>query len=94
MQCAAIDRGRYRNATSIGAAIPRSDICTACFKQYCYNPQSLTSKSDIPERKFVFVDPDPQGLDRQLGFFADNKFKLLGGLIGLIILLGLMVGGL
>ncbi|KAF8919942.1 phospholipase B [Mucidula mucida] len=87
LQCAAIDRARYKASPMID----RSDFCTKCFKQYCYDEANPPSRSDLPNRKLVFVDPDPQGL---LSFLSRNKFKLLGGLLGLIALVGCLIGGL
>ncbi|KAL0581866.1 hypothetical protein V5O48_000234 [Marasmius crinis-equi] len=90
LQCAAIDRARLK----VQPTIPRSDICTKCFKQYCFDPQNPPKLSEVPNRKLVFVDPDPQGLDRLSGFLGKNKFKFIGGLIGLLALIGLVIGGL
>ncbi|KAF8973334.1 lysophospholipase catalytic domain-containing protein [Flammula alnicola] len=61
------------NAPPITASIPvpRSSICSQCFNQYCYNPQSPSSKSES------------QGLSKIESFLGQNKFKLIGGLIGL-----------
>ncbi|KAN0125438.1 hypothetical protein V8E53_015489 [Lactarius tabidus] len=39
MQCAAIDCAHY----STSLALPRSAFCQACFVQYCFNPNNLTS---------------------------------------------------
>lgn len=88
LQCAAVDRARLR------ASISRSDFCSACFQQYCYDPANPSSKAELPNRKLVFVDPDPEGIDQVTGFLADNKFKLIGGLIGLVVLVALIIGGL
>ncbi|KAF6762965.1 phospholipase B [Ephemerocybe angulata] len=80
LQCAAIDRARSK----VTPNIPRSDKCSACFKQYCYDPANPTSKSQLPNRKLEFVDPDPQGATRLGGFLSKNKFALIGGAVGLI----------
>ncbi|KAF9264260.1 phospholipase B [Marasmius fiardii PR-910] len=90
LQCAAIDRARLK----VQPQIPRSDFCQKCFQQYCFDPQHPPSLSQVPNRKLVFVDPDPQGLSQLSGFFAKNKFKLIGGLIGLIAFIGIAIGGL
>ncbi|KAJ7581090.1 phospholipase B [Mycena floridula] len=50
LQCASIDRAR------LGTSINRSDICSECFKQYCFDPKNLTSKSALPNRNLVSVD--------------------------------------
>lgn len=42
----------------------------------------------------MFVDPTPQGLTKVEGFLGANKFKLLGGLIGLVVFIALLIGGL
>lgn len=80
LQCAAFDRGRLK----VSPPIARSSICSECFKQYCYDPQDPPSKSELPNRRFIFVDPDPEGISKLQLFFDDNKFKLIGGLIGLL----------
>ncbi|KAF8993709.1 phospholipase B [Cyathus striatus] len=90
LQCAAIDRARYK----VFPAVPRSDQCQHCFTQYCFDPENPPNKSELPNRKLKFVDPDPQGLSRLGDFFSNNKFKLIGGLIGLFALIAILVGGL
>lgn len=87
LQCAAVDRARYK----ISPVVIRSDFCQTCFTQYCFDPQNPPSLSEVPNRKQVFVDPDPQGLE---DFLSENKFKLIGGLIGLVVFIGLLVSGL
>ncbi|KAJ7072397.1 phospholipase B [Mycena amicta] len=90
LQCAAVDRARARTTP-----VPsRSTICTQCFKQYCYDPQNPPSQSELPNRKFEFVDPTPQGLSKVEGFLGTNKFKLLGGLIGLVLFIVVFCGSL
>ncbi|PPQ68206.1 hypothetical protein CVT25_015038 [Psilocybe cyanescens] len=86
LQCAAFDRARSKALPSIS----RSSFCATCFKQYCYDPNNPSSKSELPNRKLAFVDPDPQGLGN---FIANNKLKLIGGFIGLIVLIGLIAFG-
>lgn len=86
LQCAAFDRARMR----LSPAPPRSDICTQCFKQYCYDRQNPPSRDELPNRSQTFKDPDPQGLTN---FLDANKFKFVGGLVGLVILIGLLIAG-
>lgn len=90
LQCAVIDRARFK----VQPVPSRSDVCQKCFKQYCFDPQNPPSASELPNRKLAFVDPDPQGLTKLSGFFAKNKFKLVGGLVGLVVFIGLAIGGL
>ncbi|KJA19980.1 hypothetical protein HYPSUDRAFT_43886 [Hypholoma sublateritium FD-334 SS-4] len=90
LQCAAFDRGRSKAIPSI----LRSSFCSQCFKQYCFDPSNPPSKAELPNRKLVFVDPDPQGLTKVELFFDDNKFKLLGGFIGLVGFIALLAIGL
>jgi lysophospholipase len=90
VQCAALDRARTKG----GKHIPRSDFCSTCFSQYCWDPKKITSKNDLPGRKLANVDPDPQGTSRVEGFFAREKGPLIGGLVGLLVLVGGLVGGL
>ncbi|KAJ7462207.1 phospholipase B [Mycena galericulata] len=90
LQCAVVDRAR----TKITPVVGRSSICSQCFTQYCYDPQNPPSQSELPNRKLVFVDPTPQGLTKVEGFLGTNKFKLLGGVIGLVVFIALLCGGL
>lgn len=90
LKCAAIDRARFKTTPPTS----RSDICRQCFQQYCYDPQNPPSRSVLPGRQEVFVDPDPQGLTAVTGFLGKNKFNLIGGLVGLVVAIGLAIGGL
>lgn len=87
LQCAAVDRARLQ----VSPTIPRSSFCSKCFEQYCYDEANPPSVSQLPGRKYEFVDPDPQGT---LSFLKRNKFKLLGGLIGLVVFISALVVGL
>lgn len=58
----------------------RSDFCTKCFDQYCYNAGSPPSASEIVGRKLDFVDPDPQGVSRVENFLSKNKVPLIASL--------------
>ncbi|KAG5716751.1 Lysophospholipase 3 [Termitomyces sp. T112] len=90
LQCAAIDRGRFKVTPNIA----RSAICKQCFQQYCFDPENPPSRSELPGRKQVFVDPDPQGLGKVDNFFTKNMSALIGGLVGLVVFLGFLIGGL
>ncbi|KAJ7680248.1 phospholipase B [Mycena polygramma] len=90
LQCAAVDRARSK----ITPVVARSSTCTQCFQQYCFDPQHPPSQSELPNRKLTFKDPTPQGLSKVEGFLGSNKFKLLGGLIGLVVFIALLSGGL
>ncbi|KAJ7209506.1 phospholipase B [Mycena pura] len=90
LQCAAIDRARSKTSP----VVPRSSICSQCFKQYCYDPQNPPSQSELPNRKFVLVDPDPEGLSKIEGFLGSSKIKLIGALIGLVVFVAVLCGGL
>lgn len=90
LQCAAIDRARLK----VVEVVPRSALCSQCFEQYCYNPSKPPSQSILPNRSFMFVDPDPQGIDAVTGFFDENKFKFIGALAGLVAFLVALIVGL
>ncbi|KAJ7647403.1 phospholipase B [Roridomyces roridus] len=90
LQCAAIDRARSK----VTPTVDRSSICSQCFDQYCYDPANPPSQSELPNRKLIFVDPTPEGLSKIEGFLGDNKFKLVGAVIGLIAFIALLCGGL
>lgn len=82
LQCAAIDR----------AVNPRSDFCSQCFAQYCYNPNNLPSQSELPDRQFVFVDPDPGGLQKVEVWLTDNKGALAGFVVAIIVVIAGIIG--
>ncbi|KAJ7084311.1 phospholipase B [Mycena belliarum] len=90
LQCAAVDRAR----TKITPVVSRSSQCSKCFQQYCYDPLHPPSQSELPNRKLTFKDPTPLGLSKVEGFLGENKFKLLGGLIGLVAFIAALTGGL
>jgi lysophospholipase len=77
-QCAAIDRARY----STSPPLPRSAFCQACFAQYCFSPNNLTSAAvQLPGRKLTFVDPDPQGVSAVTGFLSSSKVSIVAGFV-------------
>ncbi|KAG1895501.1 phospholipase B [Suillus fuscotomentosus] len=82
LQCAAIDR----------AVTPRSDICSQCFAQYCYDPNNLTSLSELPGRTFIFEDPDPSGLEKVAQWLEGDKSLLAGSIVGIIVGIAGIVG--
>lgn len=78
-QCAAIDRARYKASPPL----QRSAFCQACFAQYCFDPNNLTSAAaQLPSRKLAFVDPDPQGVSALTGFLSDSKVPIILGFVG------------
>jgi lysophospholipase len=89
MQCAAIDRARFALALAQNASIPilRSDMCRACFKQYCYDPANPPSKDALSNRREQFVDPDPQGIARVEGFLGRSKIGLIVGCVMLVLVM-------
>jgi len=76
LQCAAIDRARL--ATKPPTA--RSDFCSTCFKQYCFDAANPPSDKDLPGRKFKFVDPTPSALSKAEAFFKKHGLQLAIGL--------------
>ncbi|KAI0314922.1 phospholipase B [Amylostereum chailletii] len=86
LQCAAIDRARYHSTPPL----TRSDVCTQCFQQYCFDPNNPPSSSALPNRKLKFENPDPQGLSKVTQFLNVNKVPIILGFLGL----ALFVGGL
>ena len=77
-QCAAIDRARFKASPPL----PRSAFCQACFAQYCFDPNNLTSAAvQLPGRRLAFVDPDPQGVSALTGFLSDSKLSIVLGFV-------------
>jgi len=81
LQCVAIDRARY----NVNPPADRSSICARCLHQYCFDPNNLTSVSELPGRKLDFVDPSPQGVSAVTGFLADGRVPLILGFLGLVL---------
>ncbi|KAG2119615.1 phospholipase B [Suillus discolor] len=82
LQCAAIDR----------AVTPRSDICSQCFARYCYDPNNLPSRSELPDRQLVFVNPDPSGLQKVEQWLEGDKSLLAGFIVAIIVGIAGIVG--
>ena len=85
LQCAAIDRARFINTST---STPRSAFCETCFAQYCFDLNNLTSAAtQLPGRRLVFVDPDPQGVSALTGFLSDSKLSIVLGFVaaGLVV---------
>jgi len=74
LQCAALDRARLKT----NPVTPRSDICSNCFKKYCYDPQSPPPEGQIVGRRFKFKDPDPLGL---MTFYLGHKAYIITGAV-------------
>ena len=83
LQCAAIDRARYK----VSPVVSRSDTCTNCFNQYCFDPSNPPSASEIVGRNYVFKDPDPQGAAKVGDFFKDHLAPIIIGIVGLVLLI-------
>ncbi|KAG0707370.1 phospholipase B [Suillus ampliporus] len=82
LQCAAIDR----------AVTARSDFCSQCFAQYCYDPSNPPSSSELPGRQFLFVDPDLGGLDKVEAWLSSNKGALAGCIVAVVVVIAGIVG--
>jgi len=74
LQCAAVDRARMK----LDPVVARSDICTQCFTQYCYDPANPPNNSELPNRKLEFVDPDGVVQD----FFNKHQTLIVGLCVG------------
>ncbi|KAH7108228.1 lysophospholipase catalytic domain-containing protein [Auriculariales sp. MPI-PUGE-AT-0066] len=85
LQCAAIDRGRWQGNTTI----PRSDFCTTCFKQYCFDPNNPPPTGQIVGRNYKFKDPD----NSLRGFVQDNKAGFAGVLVGSAVVVAALGAG-
>jgi lysophospholipase len=88
LQCAAIDRSRLK----LSPIPARSDICSKCFSQYCFDSQNPPSKSELPGRKSTFKDPDPQStLEKVKGFVSKNKYALIAAILGSLVFIGALI---
>ena len=90
LQCAAVDRQRYKQSNNGGGVLPRSAQCEACFTRYCFDPANPPSADQLatPGRQVTFVDPDPQP-----SFWEKNKKLLIivGSAVGGVVLLVLVI---
>lgn len=59
----------------LSPAVPRSEFCAKCFKQYCYDPANPSSVSQLPNRVLKFEDPDGS-------FFEQHKAAIIGASVG------------
>ncbi|KAF8554177.1 phospholipase B [Imleria badia] len=84
LQCAALDRARLK----LTPPPPRSDVCTQCFSQYCYDPSNPPSASALPGRDFVYSNPDPGGVTKVEAFLSRNKAAIIGGVVAVVIVAG------
>ncbi|KAG2150555.1 phospholipase B [Suillus clintonianus] len=82
LQCVAIDR----------AVTLRSDFCSQCFAQYCYDPNNPPSQSELPGRQFAFVNPDLGGLQKVTQWLEENKGRLAGIIVTVILVIAGIVG--
>jgi lysophospholipase len=88
LQCASVDRSRYK----LNPMLPRSDICSKCFSQYCFDPQNPPSKNQLPGRKTAFKDPDPQsGFDKVKSLAGKIKYPLIAVAVGTLVVIGALI---
>ena len=59
----------------LSPAVPRSEFCAKCFKQYFYDPANPSSVSQLPNRVLKFEDPDGS-------FFEQHKAAIIGASVG------------
>jgi lysophospholipase len=83
LQCAAIDRARYR----INPPPARSDFCTQCFTQYCFDRNNPPSSAELPGRVLAFENPDPQGVSALSSFLSRSKVGLILGFLGAVVVI-------
>ncbi|KZV86590.1 lysophospholipase [Exidia glandulosa HHB12029] len=84
LQCAAVDRARYKqNSTTV---LPRSDFCTTCFKQYCFDTANPPSAKDIVGRKLKFKNPDPS----IKSFVQEHRIPLAVGVAGGVVVIAVI----
>ncbi len=70
---------------STNPVTPRSDICSNCFKKYCYDPENPPPEGQIVGRRFKFKDPDPFGIK---SFYLAHKAGVI--IAAIIVGLGLI----
>jgi lysophospholipase len=65
----------------------RSDFCTQCFTQYCFDPNNPSSSSELPGRVLAFENPDPQGVSALSSFLSRGKVGLIVGFLVAVLLI-------
>ena len=86
LQCAAIDRARYKT----NPVTPRSDVCSKCFKKYCFDPADPPPEGQIVGRKIQFKNTDPSAFAT---FFEHNKTAIIAGAsVAAFLLIATIVG--
>ncbi|KAI0313929.1 phospholipase B [Amylostereum chailletii] len=81
LQCGAIDRARYKS----NPVVPRSDFCTTCFQQYCYNSSSPPSASQLPNRNLEFLNLSADAGIRSIGVHLGVVVGVAVGLVSFIL---------
>ena len=73
LRCAAIDRARLK----LTPPPSRSDFCSQCFSSYCYGPSYAPSVQELPDRNYVFLNPDPGGVTKVKKFLSSNEGSII-----------------
>jgi lysophospholipase len=81
IQCVAIDRARYK----VNPTLEQSSFCAQCFQKYCFDPNNLTSVSELSDRQHEFVNPDALDLTVVLSFLSRNKVPIILGFLALFL---------
>lgn len=86
LQCAAIDRARFKT----NPVTARSDVCSKCFKKYCFDPASPPPEGQIVGRRIQLKNTDPSALET---FFQQNKIAIIvGSSVAVLLLVAAIVG--
>lgn len=84
LQCAALDRARFK----LIPALPRSNVCTQCFLQYCYDPNNPPSANELSGRQYTYSDPAMTGLVKVEAFLDRDKGAIIGAAVAVALLIG------
>src|SRR5258708_4006243 len=86
LQCAAIDRARLKT----NPITPRSDLCSKCFKKYCFDPANPPPEGQIVGRIIQFKNTDPSPFE---AFFQQHKIAIIvGSSVAGVLLIAAIVG--
>ena len=80
LRCAAIDRARLK----LTPPPSRSDFCSQCFSSYCYGPSYAPSVQELPDRNYVFLNPDPGGVTKVKKFLSSNEGSIIGSVVAVV----------
>ena len=82
LKCAAVDRARMLATPPL----TRSNICTSCFKQYCFDPANPPNQSELVGRNLNYSNPDPRHSSKADVVVVRQNNVVIGMAVGLLMM--------